>query len=52
MNTSVAKYELVLDDTMVIDGRMLYRIRALVAIAATSRIEAARKELAETEASV
>ena len=35
MNTSADKYELVLDDTKVVDGRTLYRIRALVAIAAT-----------------
>ena len=35
MNTSVAKYELVLDDTKVVAGRTLYRIRAIVAIAGT-----------------
>ena len=35
MNTSVAKYELVLDDKQVVEGRTLYRIRALVAIAGT-----------------
>ena len=35
MKTYTKKYELVLNDTKVINGRTLYRIRALVAIAAT-----------------
>ena len=36
MKTSTKKYELMLDDTRVIDDHTVYRIRALVAIAATS----------------
>ena len=35
MKTSTNKYELVLDDTKIVEGRTLCRIRALVAIAAT-----------------